>query len=132
LFAANGDGQGPAAAVLLRVRSDGSQTTEPVVIYDASRNEFVAAPIDLGAPDDQVFLICFGTGLSALSSDRKQLGTLADLKATVEATQVEVNYAGPQGEFVGLDQINLRLPRSLAGSGDVGTAGTADFHGCYG
>jgi hypothetical protein len=34
--------------------------------------------------------------------------------------------------FVGLDQINLRLPRALAGSGDVGKEGTAGFPRRYG
>jgi uncharacterized protein (TIGR03437 family) len=126
LFAANGDGQGPAAAVLLRIRSDGSRSFEPVVVYDPSRNQFVAAPIDLDAPDDRVFLICFGTGLSEWSSDRKPVWTLADLKATVGGTQVEATYAGPQGEFTGLDQFNLLLPVALAGSGDVEVAITVN------
>ncbi|MBL8169211.1 MAG: hypothetical protein JNJ50_13720, partial [Acidobacteria bacterium] len=31
----------------------------------------------------------------------------------------EVLYAGLQGDFVGLDQVNLKLPRSLAGRGLV-------------
>jgi len=31
----------------------------------------------------------------------------------------QVSYAGPQNDFVGLDQINLRIPRELAGRGDV-------------
>ena len=30
----------------------------------------------------------------------------------------ETLYAGPQGSFVGLDQLNLRVPRSLAGRGE--------------
>lgn len=126
LFAANGDGQGPAGAVLLRMRPDGSRSFEPVVVYDTSLKKFVAAPIDLGAPDEQVFLICFGAGLSEWSSDRMPVWTLADLKATVEGTQVEATYAGPQGEFVGLDQFNLRLPRALAGSGEVEVAITVN------
>jgi uncharacterized protein (TIGR03437 family) len=33
-----------------------------------------------------------------------------------------VLFAGPQGAFVGLDQVNLRLPRSLAGRGEVDLA----------
>jgi len=32
---------------------------------------------------------------------------------------VPADYAGPQGEFAGVDQMNVRLPRSLNGSGDV-------------
>ena len=54
----------------------------------------------------------FGTGVRFLS-------TLSDANATIGGTRVEVLYAGPQGNFVGLDQVNLRLPRSLAGKGEV-------------
>ena len=32
---------------------------------------------------------------------------------------MEVQYAGPQNVYEGLDQINLKLPRSLAGAGLV-------------
>src|SRR5262249_59332578 len=105
LFAANGDGQGAAAAVVLRIFTDGWRSIEPVVSFDPSQNRFVASPIDLGDPEDQVFLICFGTGLSAWSSDPKPLGPLADLNALVGGVWSEVTYAGPQGDFAGLDQI---------------------------
>jgi uncharacterized protein (TIGR03437 family) len=30
-----------------------------------------------------------------------------------------VTYAGTQGVFIGLDQVNVQLPASLAGRGDV-------------
>ena len=30
-----------------------------------------------------------------------------------------VSYAGAQGQYPGLDQVNLQLPSSLAGSGDT-------------
>jgi len=32
---------------------------------------------------------------------------------------VRPDYAGAQGDFVGLDQINVLLPGSLAGSGEL-------------
>jgi hypothetical protein len=35
---------------------------------------------------------------------------------------VAVEYAGPQGAFAGLDQVNLRLPRQLTGRGEVSLA----------
>lgn len=38
----------------------------------------------------------------------------------------EVLYAGPQGDFAGLNQINVRVPRSLAGRGEVDIALTVD------
>jgi uncharacterized protein (TIGR03437 family) len=111
LFTANGDGQGVGAAVALRVGADGSQRFEPVARFDAEWNRLVAAPIDLGE-GEQVFLILYGTGL------RGRDGT-STVVATIGGVRAEALYAGPQGEGAGLDQINLLLPRALAGRGEV-------------
>ncbi|MGE0131653.1 MAG: SBBP repeat-containing protein [Blastocatellales bacterium] len=119
LFSANANGQGVAAAVVLRIRADGSQSYEPVAVFDQSQNRFVARPIDLGPATDQVFLILFGTGLRNHSA-------LSNVNAKIGAEDAEVLFVGAQGGFVGLDQINLRLPRSLAGRGEVDVVLTAD------
>jgi uncharacterized protein (TIGR03437 family) len=37
----------------------------------------------------------------------------------VNEQAVRILYAGPQGQFPGVDQINIKLPTSLAGSGDT-------------
>jgi uncharacterized protein (TIGR03437 family) len=37
-----------------------------------------------------------------------------------------VLFAGPQGDLVGLDQINVRIPRSLIGRGEVAVELVAD------
>jgi len=37
-----------------------------------------------------------------------------------------VQYAGPQGGYAGLDQVNIRVPRSLAGRGNVDVVLTVD------
>ncbi len=112
LFAANSDGQGIAAAVALRVRADGTQIYEPVTRFDSAQNKFVAIPIDLSNQSDQVFLLLFGTGL-------RNRSTLANVSAKLNGATVEVSYAGPQGDYEGLDQINLRLPQTLRGRGEV-------------
>jgi uncharacterized protein (TIGR03437 family) len=112
LFSANGNGQGVAAAVLLRVRADGSQSAETVASFDQAQGRFVPLPIDLGPASDQLFLILFGTGLRFRSS-------LAAASATIGGVNSEVLFVGAQGGLVGLDQVNLRLPRSLAGRGIV-------------
>jgi uncharacterized protein (TIGR03437 family) len=39
---------------------------------------------------------------------------------------VPVSYAGPQPEYPGLDQVNVLLPRSLRGRGEVNVALTVD------
>ncbi len=109
LFTANSTGDGVATALALRLKPDGSQSYEPVAIFDPSQNQFVAAPIELGDENDQVFLILFGTGLRHGKS----------LSAKIGGADAEVIYFGAQGGFAGFDQINLRIPRSLAGRGDV-------------
>ncbi|MGH9842280.1 MAG: IPT/TIG domain-containing protein, partial [Blastocatellia bacterium] len=119
LFAANADGQGVVAGVVLRVGSDGSQRFEPVSRFDPSQNRFVSVPIDLGPEGEQVFLILSGMGFrhrSALSAVSCQIGE----------ANADVLYAGATPGFVGLDQSNLRLPRSLAGRGEADIVLTVD------
>ncbi len=111
LFAANADGEGVAAALLLHIRADGSRSTTPVFRFDLPQQRFVSAPIDLGAENEQVFLLLFGTGIRSATA----LPTVV-----VGGETVNVLGAGPQGEFVGLDQVNVgSLSRRLAGRGEV-------------
>ena len=119
LFTVAASGQGVAAAIALRIKADGSQSYEPVARFDPAQNKFVAAPIDLGPETDRVFLILFGTGIryrSALSAVTAKLG----------GTDAQVMFAGALDGFVGLDQVNVSLPRSLIGRGEVDIALTAD------
>ncbi|HNG30432.1 MAG TPA: hypothetical protein PK012_11965, partial [Blastocatellia bacterium] len=112
LFATDASGKGLAAAVALRIKADGTQIYEAVADFDPIRNAFVPRPIDLGPAGEQVFLALFGTGFrhrSSLTATNTQIG----------GTSTEVLYAGPQDSFAGLDQINARLPRTLAGRGEV-------------
>lgn len=115
LFTANSSGLGVAAALALRVKADGSQSFEQVAEFDAGQNRFVARPIDLGPDTEQIFLILFGTGI-------RNVGALSGVTASIGGVNAEVLFAGPQGVFLGLDQANLRLPRSLAGRGEVDLA----------
>lgn len=119
IFSADASGHGLAAAQALRVKADNSQSYEPVIRFDPLQNKLVAAPIDLGPDSDQVFLILYGTGIRHHSG-------LTNVKATVGGVDAPVEYAGQQGGFVGLDQVNIRLPRSLAGRGVVDIALTVD------
>jgi uncharacterized protein (TIGR03437 family) len=112
LFSADASGKGLAAAYVLRVKADNSQSTEAVARFDATQNKFVAVPIDLSQPNERVFLILFGTGL------RNHSG-LSNVSVTVGGVEARVDYAGAQGSFVGLDQLNVLLPASLAGRGQV-------------
>ena len=114
LFSANADGMGVAAAFFLRVAAGGTRTQD--LIFNPNTRSSV--PIDLGPEGDQVFLLLFGTGVR---------GFTQAITATVGDENVPVLGAVPQGQFVGLDQINIGpLPRSLVGRGDVNILLTAD------
>jgi uncharacterized protein (TIGR03437 family) len=119
LFTVDASGRGIAAAGVQRVRADGSQVVEQVMHFDRARNEVVPLPIDLGPEGDRVYLLLFGTGLR----HRRRLEVVG---ARISGIEVPVAYAGAQGNFVGLDQVNLLLPRSLAGRGAVDIALSID------
>lgn len=105
-FTANSDGQGVPAAVLLRVNANNDQSYETISRFDSGQNRMVSTPIDLGPEGDQLFLIMFGTGIRGNTS-------LSQVSATIGGQPAEVLYAGAQGGFVGLDQVNIRIPRTL-------------------
>ncbi len=112
LFSADASGRGLAAAVALRITAAGAQRYEALAQYDAAQNRMLPVPLALGAADEQVFLLLFGTGWRGNNA-------LAQVTATIGGIAGEVTYAGPQGELAGLDQINVRLPRALIGRGEV-------------
>ena len=119
IFSADASGAGLAAAVVFRVRANGEQVYEPMVRFDATQNRFVAVPIDVSDLREQVFLILYGTGWRLRSR-------LSSVNVTIGGTSVETIYAGAQETFGGLDQLNVRLPGSLAGRGEVEIQVTAD------
>jgi uncharacterized protein (TIGR03437 family) len=59
-----------------------------------------------------VYLLLYGSGVRGRAA-------LSDVVVTIGGVPAEVVYAGPQGNFVGLDQVNVKLPRSLAGRKEV-------------
>jgi uncharacterized protein (TIGR03437 family) len=108
-----------AAAVVLRVKADNSQTFEPLTRFDSGQNKYVPVPIDFGAATDRIFLLLFGTGVRGRTA-------LTAVSVTVGGTNAPVSYAGLQSDFAGLDQINAELPRSLIGRGEVNVNCTVD------
>ncbi|QQS48958.1 MAG: hypothetical protein IPM66_10195 [Acidobacteriota bacterium] len=98
------------AAVALRVRADGSQSYEPIT-----------DGIDLGDSGDRVFIVLFGTGI------RHRIPRDEYAFAYIGGTRANVLYAGKNGaDYEGLDQVNIEIPRSLAGRGDVDLLLTID------
>jgi uncharacterized protein (TIGR03437 family) len=111
-FAANGNGQGVAAALALRVKPDGSRSYEEVVQFDGAQNRFIARPLELGPESDQVYLVLFGTGIRSRSSPSAVI-------ATIDGAYAAVSFGGMQQDFAGVDQVNVLVPRSLMGRGEV-------------
>lgn len=112
LFAANSTGQGIAAALALRIKPNGSQNYEYAFQYDPVRNNFTAIPIDLGPESDEVILVLFGTGI-------RYRADLSSVTVKLGGSDAQTLFAGPQGDYIGLDQINVRLSRSLIGRGEL-------------
>ncbi|HEX4947273.1 MAG TPA: hypothetical protein VFZ34_11440 [Blastocatellia bacterium] len=110
IFTAASNGKDFAAAEIARVKANGQQIVEPIARYDSAQARFVAVPIDFGA--DEIVLVLYATGVRFCSD-------LKNVSATVGGLPMTVEYAGKQNQFVGLDQINIRLSRSLIGRGDV-------------
>lgn len=115
LFTADASGRGAPAALLLRVRG-GSGGYEPVSEIDSTTGRPVPLAIDLGPTGDEVYLILFGTGWRRAT----------EVVARVGGTQVPVVFSGGHPDWVGLDQLNLRIPREMAGRGLVELTVTAD------
>ena len=122
IFTANANGLGVAAAQLLRIKADGSLVYDPVARFDVASNQWVPLPIVFGPESEQDFLILYGTGIRG----RSNVGNVRVNVAQEGGAPLETLYAGPQGSLTGLDQINLRLPRTFAGKGEMHLRTTVD------
>jgi uncharacterized protein (TIGR03437 family) len=114
LFSMSGDGKGIAAVTAIRVNADQSQS--PVELFRCTGNGCIATPVDVAS--GPVFLSLFGTGIRGRAS-------LAGVRCTVGGVDLPVLFAGPQGA-PGLDQVNVELPASLRGRGEVPVILTVD------
>ena len=113
IFSAASSGAGVAAAVYLLVDPAGGRTSD--LVFDGN---LAPVPLTLGPEGSELYVFLFGTGM------RNATG-----QVSVTVDGVPVSFAGPvaQGQFDGLDQINLGpLPRSLAGRGEVEVIVTVD------
>jgi uncharacterized protein (TIGR03437 family) len=85
------------AGEVLTVPANGPATLSPIT-----------SPIDLsGAP---VYLVFYGTGFDQASTSASEC---------VAGVPLPASYAGPEMVIAGLDQLNVPLPKSFAGSGSL-------------
>jgi uncharacterized protein (TIGR03437 family) len=97
LFTTNSSGSGAPAAL----------ATKDGVNYTAAGNPD-GSPRPVDAND---FLILFGTGFRRAST--------ASIKITIGGKAAPVFFAGAQGGFAGLDQINTQIPTGISGEVDL-------------
>ena len=118
LFSASANGTGVAAASAVRTQAGAKGLQAPVPVFQCNASGCVAVPIDLGI-DTPIYLSLFGTGIRNRTS-------LSNVTVTINGISVPVLYAGPQLEFVGLDQVNVPLTLNLRGSGEANVVLTVE------
>ena len=119
LFTANGTGQGVPSARTATVAPGGAQTTRSAAICSKGAGNCVPAPVDLGPSGTEVVLALYGTGIRGLTS-------LAAVTAMIGGVNSVVQSAGATAQSPGLEQVNILLPRTLAGRGEVDLILTVD------
>ena len=112
LFTANGDGAGAPLAQVLTVDGDGNATATAAYECSAGPGACTPIPIDLGPASSVVSLQLNVTGVRS-QTDPTAFGiTIGDQTADVIAIEFSSTAAG-------VDLVTVRLPRSLAGQGDL-------------
>ncbi|MDQ6663846.1 MAG: hypothetical protein M3Z23_05595, partial [Acidobacteriota bacterium] len=120
LYTANQNGAGVAAALMQRVHADGSQSFQNVAQCDSNGRNCTPASIDVGPDSDRLFLQLYGTGIRGRTS-------LSNVSVSIGNVAGTVLFAGPQGQYAGLDQVNVQLPSGvLKGRGRLTVALTVD------
>jgi len=119
IFTANQNGAGVPIAQAVSLAPDQTVTTPAVFTCGTTTGSCVTVPIDLGPAGTQVYLTLYGTGIRGRSS-------LAGVTASIAGFAAQVLYAGAQSQYAGLDQVNVQIPRALAGRGEVNLALTVD------
>jgi uncharacterized protein (TIGR03437 family) len=116
LFTADGSGTGVAAAWAIHAGVSGQQSA--ALTFQCANGTCSSVPINLGV-DTPTYLSLYGTGIRNRSS-------LSNVSVTVNGVSVPVLYAGPQGGFAGLDQVNIAVTLSLRGTGETNLVLTVD------
>ena len=116
LFTGTANGKGVVAALAVRVERDGTQVAVPV--FQCFGPLCIAERLEV-SDDRPVYVSLYGTGIRGANS-------LSTVRVVVGSTSLPVQYAGPHPQFPGLDQVNVRLPGSLRGQGEVDLTLTID------
>jgi uncharacterized protein (TIGR03437 family) len=112
IFSARATGSGTAAAL---TTTDGA-VYKPVANPDGSE-----ANVDAGTTAQPNFLILYGTAIrnAPAANPTDGNGVAESVKVTIQGVPCEVAFAGPAPGFIGLDQLNVKIPSELSGFGSL-------------
>jgi len=121
LFTANEDGQGVVAATAYRLAD--LQIRGPVRVYQCldAPGSCVSVPIDTGL-DSPVFVTLYATGLRGRSSD----SAVSVMIGTQSIPVRSISSPDDSDPLAGIDQVEVGLPLSLRGSGEVNVVISVD------
>lgn len=125
LFSVGSEGRIPAA-LLLRVRGSGEQVFEDPYSRDPATGNPTALRVDFGPDEDRLFLVLLLCGVRRAPDSNSDGNVGESVIIPVGGLALNPAFAGAQGDFLGLDQINLELPRSLINRGRINLAVTAE------
>ena len=109
IFTANADGAGVAAVNPFRVTASNENIPENAFACTPSiPRSCLPSTLSLGGATDTLYVELYGTGIRGAAS----------VQCFVAGQNIPVLYAGPSSS-AGLDQVNISIPRTLAGSGNV-------------
>jgi uncharacterized protein (TIGR03437 family) len=117
LYSANGNGAGVAAALAESVMASGVIT--PLTVFSCQSGVAISclsSPLALGSSANTVYLSLYGTGIRGAGA----------VQVYIAGQPAKVDYWGAQGQYQGLDQLNVELPNSLAHMGEVSVYVVAD------
>ncbi len=111
LYSMNSDGAGVAAADALAIQN-ASGLSGPVPVFACNPpavRSCLPTPMTAGNATQGLYVELYGTGIRGAAS----------VECFVAGQSVPVTFTGPVASDAGLDQVNISIPQSLAGSGDV-------------
>jgi uncharacterized protein (TIGR03437 family) len=109
LYSVNQDGAGVAAAIAYLITASNQRVNQIAFTCNPPAvRSCLAAPLSLGGATDTLYVELYGTGIRGAAS----------VQCIAGGQSVPVLYHGPSAS-AGLDQVNISIPKTLAGAGDV-------------